>query len=70
MTPHDGGDAEDVLDDLTRVRSGAWKGHTGQRFRNVINAGIGGSDLGPSARLCCEVNSERRKETHADQDAH
>ena len=40
-----------VLDRMTdfskRVRSGAWKGHTGQRIRNVINIGIGGSDLGP-----------------------
>ncbi len=30
-----------------RVRSGDWKGHTGKRIRNVINIGIGGSDLGP-----------------------
>src|SRR5207302_6661369 len=30
-----------------RVRSGAWKGYTGERIRNVINVGIGGSDLGP-----------------------
>src|SRR6202790_3703319 len=30
-----------------RVRSGEWKGHTGKRIRNVINIGIGGSDLGP-----------------------
>ena len=30
-----------------RVRSGKWKGHTGRRIRNVINIGIGGSDLGP-----------------------
>jgi glucose-6-phosphate isomerase len=30
-----------------RVRSGEWKGHTGTRIRNVINIGIGGSDLGP-----------------------
>src|SRR5262249_53558596 len=30
-----------------RVRGGAWKGHTGKRIRNVINIGIGGSDLGP-----------------------
>src|SRR5437879_8155726 len=30
-----------------RVRSGAWHGHTGKRIRNVINIGIGGSDLGP-----------------------
>jgi glucose-6-phosphate isomerase len=30
-----------------RIRSGAWKGHTGKRIRNVVNIGIGGSDLGP-----------------------
>ena len=30
-----------------RVRNGEWKGHTGKRIRNVINIGIGGSDLGP-----------------------
>ena len=30
------------------VRSGAWLGHTGKRIRNVINIGIGGSDLGPA----------------------
>jgi glucose-6-phosphate isomerase len=31
-----------------RVRSGAWKGHSGKRIKNVINIGIGGSDLGPA----------------------
>jgi glucose-6-phosphate isomerase len=31
----------------TRVRTGAWTGHTGKKIRNVINVGIGGSDLGP-----------------------
>ena len=30
-----------------RVRSGAWKGHTGRRIKNIVNIGIGGSDLGP-----------------------
>src|SRR5262245_20372201 len=30
-----------------QVRSGTWKGHTGKRIRNVVNIGIGGSDLGP-----------------------
>ncbi len=30
-----------------RVRDGSWKGHTGKRMRNVVNVGIGGSDLGP-----------------------
>jgi glucose-6-phosphate isomerase len=36
-----------IADFSNRVRSGAWKGHTGKRIRNVINIGIGGSDLGP-----------------------
>ena len=40
-----------VLDKMAifsdRVRSGKWKGHTGKRIKNVINIGIGGSDLGP-----------------------
>jgi glucose-6-phosphate isomerase len=30
-----------------RVRDGQWRGHTGQRIRNIVNIGIGGSDLGP-----------------------
>ena len=41
----------DVLDKMTvfsnRIRSGEWVGHTGKRIRNIINIGIGGSDLGP-----------------------
>jgi len=41
-----------VLDKMDRfcerVRSGQWKGHTGSRIRNVVNIGIGGSDLGPA----------------------
>jgi glucose-6-phosphate isomerase len=36
-----------MADFSNRIRSGAWKGHTGQRIRNVVNIGIGGSDLGP-----------------------
>ena len=36
-----------MADFARRLRSGAWKGHTGKRIRNVINIGIGGSDLGP-----------------------
>jgi glucose-6-phosphate isomerase len=51
-------DGQDVVSDVhtvlakmadfsNRVRSGEWKGHTGKRIRNVINIGIGGSDLGP-----------------------
>jgi glucose-6-phosphate isomerase len=36
-----------MADFSNRVRSGAWKGHTGKPMRNVINIGIGGSDLGP-----------------------
>jgi glucose-6-phosphate isomerase len=36
-----------MADFANRLRSGAWKGHTGKRIANVINIGIGGSDLGP-----------------------
>ncbi len=47
VVPH----VHEVLDKMTafasRVRSGEWKGHTGKRIRNVVNIGIGGSDLGP-----------------------
>jgi glucose-6-phosphate isomerase len=41
-----------VLDKMAgfaeRIRSGAWTGHTGKRIKNVVNIGIGGSDLGPA----------------------
>jgi glucose-6-phosphate isomerase len=44
-------DVHTVLDRMSafakRVRAGEWKGHTGKRIRNVVNIGIGGSDLGP-----------------------
>jgi glucose-6-phosphate isomerase len=44
-------DVHAVLDRMSafadRIRGGAWTGHTGKRIRNVINIGIGGSDLGP-----------------------
>jgi len=44
-------EVHDVLDQMRafadKVRSGEWKGHTGKRIRNVVNVGIGGSDLGP-----------------------
>jgi len=51
-------DGQDVVKDVhevlgrmrafaERVRSGAWKGHTGKPIRNIVNIGIGGSDLGP-----------------------
>jgi glucose-6-phosphate isomerase len=44
-------DVHEVLDRMAafsdRIRSGAWKGHTGKPIKNVINIGIGGSDLGP-----------------------
>jgi glucose-6-phosphate isomerase len=42
----------EVLDRMSafadRVRSGQWTGHTGKRIKNVVNVGIGGSDLGPA----------------------
>ncbi|MFI7500124.1 glucose-6-phosphate isomerase [Streptomyces sp. NPDC049687] len=37
-----------MSDFAERVRSGEWTGHTGKRIRNVVNIGIGGSDLGPA----------------------
>src|SRR3954447_17661437 len=44
-------DVHAVLDKMSafsdKVRSGAWKGHTGKRIRAIVNIGIGGSDLGP-----------------------
>jgi glucose-6-phosphate isomerase len=44
-------EVHEVLDRMSefsdRIRTGAWKGHTGKRIRNVVNIGIGGSDLGP-----------------------
>ena len=36
-----------MTDFAERIRSGAWKGYTGKRIRNIVNIGIGGSDLGP-----------------------
>jgi glucose-6-phosphate isomerase len=45
------GEVHQVLDRMadfaTKIRSGVWKGHTGKPIRNIINIGIGGSDLGP-----------------------
>jgi glucose-6-phosphate isomerase len=45
-------EVHEVLDRMAafsdRVRSGEWRGHTGKRIRNVVNIGIGGSDLGPA----------------------
>ena len=44
-------EVHEVLDRMAafceRVRSGEWNGHTGKPIRNVVNIGIGGSDLGP-----------------------
>ena len=44
-------EVHEVLDKMAafcdRVRGGEWKGHTGRRIKNVVNVGIGGSDLGP-----------------------
>ena len=50
-----------MTDFANRVRSGIWKGHTGERIRNVINIGIGGSDLGPvMAYEALKAYSERK----------
>ena len=44
-------DVHEVLDKMAsfsnKIRSGEWKGHTGKRIKNIVNIGIGGSDLGP-----------------------
>jgi glucose-6-phosphate isomerase len=46
------GSVQEVLDRMSafseRVRTGEWRGHTGERIRHVVNIGIGGSDLGPA----------------------
>jgi len=47
VVPEVHGVLDRMADFCNRVRSGEWKGHTGKRIRNVINIGIGGSDLGP-----------------------
>ena len=44
---------EQMADFSRRVRSGEWKGYTGKPIRNVVNIGIGGSDLGP--KMACEA---------------
>ncbi len=58
-------DVHRVLDKMAdfcdRVRSGAWTGHTGKPIRNVVNIGIGGSDLGPvMAYEALKAYSDRR----------
>jgi glucose-6-phosphate isomerase len=56
-----------VLDKMSafadRVRGGDWKGHTGKRIRNVINIGIGGSDLGPVMAYEALKNTSHRSMT-------
>jgi len=47
VVPHVHTVLDRMSDFSNRVRSGAWKGHTGKRIRAVVNIGIGGSDLGP-----------------------
>jgi glucose-6-phosphate isomerase len=47
VVPHVHAVLDRMADFSERVRSGDWKGHTGKRIRNVVNVGIGGSDLGP-----------------------
>jgi glucose-6-phosphate isomerase len=56
-----------VLDKMSdfadRVRSGEWKGHTGKAVKNVVNVGIGGSDLGPHMAYDALVDYSRRDMT-------
>ena len=49
-----------MADFAERVRSGEWRGHTGKRIRNVVNIGIGGSDLGPDDGLRGAAPLQRR----------
>jgi glucose-6-phosphate isomerase len=62
-------DVHAVLDRMAafseRVRSGAWTGHSGKRIRNVINIGIGGSDLGPVMAYEALRHYSRREMTFA-----
>ncbi len=57
-----------VLDKMTdfsdRIRSGEWKGYTGKRIRNIINIGIGGSDLGPVMAYEALKHYSERSLTH------
>jgi glucose-6-phosphate isomerase len=56
---------EKMADFSNRVRDGQWKGHSGKRIRNVINIGIGGSDLGPvMAYEALKHYSERKLTFH------
>jgi len=52
-----------MADFSNRLRTGAWKGHTGKRIRNVINIGIGGSDLGPVMAYEALTNYSERSMT-------
>jgi glucose-6-phosphate isomerase len=52
-----------MADFSERVRSGAWVGHTGARVRNVVNIGIGGSDLGPHMAYDALVDFSQRDMT-------
>src|SRR5438270_847610 len=47
VVPHVHAVLDKMADFSNRVRGGIWKGHTGKRIRNIVNIGIGGSDLGP-----------------------
>src|SRR2546422_1427419 len=53
VVPHVYTVLDKMADFSNRVRNGEWKGHTGKRIRNIINIGIGGSDLGPV--MACEA---------------
>ena len=59
-----GRDVHEVLDRMAdfalRIRSGAWTGSTGRRIRNVVNIGIGGSDLGPAMATQALVHYSER----------
>ena len=62
-------EVHEVLDRMSefagKVRSGVWQGATGQRIRNVINVGIGGSDLGPAMAYDALLDESDRELTCA-----
>jgi len=61
VVPHVHAVLDRMADFSNRIRSGAWRGHTGQPIRNVVNIGIGGSDLGPvMAYEALKFYSDRR----------
>jgi glucose-6-phosphate isomerase len=54
---------QSIKDFTEKVRSGEWKGHTGQSIQHIVNIGIGGSDLGP-VMVCEALKSYAKRDLH------